>query len=531
MGGLFIKNNTQNHVDEISNLKNEIEKLKDNLKEKEFIVDRTREYLFILENKNELKNRQIDDMKKDNICKINEIVKNKDNQIKTLKRECENRINNVNCEKIIFSIIIPIFNTEKYLSEAIDSVISQSFIFDNVEIILIESGSADNCRKICEEYVSKYPNNIKLIVLDNTPLSFKRNEGLKIAQGKFINFLDSEDKLEPNTLNEVFYLFNKFGEEIDVISMSRLGVDVSEGEMAFYNKYNKSRIVDINEEYDFPIISTNSAFLRKTEAIKFEFNERFIFYEDCNYMTKLILEKGKFGVVDSVKYLYHKPPEENSLDIKNTDKRNFINGIEIHIKSLINYSVEKFGKVLRYVQSVVMYNLQLFFLENTEKEVLNYEEFNQFHNNLHEIFQVIDDDIILSQNFSKFIKSYMLNIKYDYPGYNINLDEDIISLNNGISFDKLSDNKIIIDNLDENSIIGYFKFYSDEINITAYDGEKKLDVVITNIEKEISICKAISYTFNFRINLDEYNGLDNFKFGFVFNSKNYPILFESKINK
>ena len=462
-------------------------------------------------------------------CKKGSFNDNEYLQIETLKTEHKNMLNKLIEEKFIFSIIIPIYNTEKYLSQAIDSVLNQSFSFGNVEIILVDDGSSDSSSEICKRYVEKYPDNIKYIYQENQGLSASRNTGLKAAHGKFINFLDSDDKLEPQTLNEIFYHFNKFGNQIDIISMPRWRFDASEGWMSFYKKYDKSRIADIDGEYDFPITPVNSAFLRRSSALKFEFDTRLVLSEDNHFMTKLILEKGKFGVIDSAKYLYRKRPEENSLiDTKKTDKRYFTNGMEFHFKGLIKYSCEKFGKVLRYVQSDLMYDLQWFFLQNTEVGVLSDDELNKFHENLHEVFQVIDDDIILSQNFNKFIKSYMLNIKYAYPGYNINPGDGVISLNNGISFDKLSENKIVIENISENTLNGHFKFYSDEIIINAYDGEKKLDMKITNIEKEISISKVISYTFNFTINLDEFNGLDNFRFELEFNSKNYSISYVSK---
>ena len=106
MGGFFIKKNTQqNYIDELLNLKNEIQKLENDLKEKEFIVDRTREYLFILENKNELKDKQIHDLKVENESKIEEIIAKKEGQIKNLKEINEHEINCLNKNKFIFKKI------------------------------------------------------------------------------------------------------------------------------------------------------------------------------------------------------------------------------------------------------------------------------------------------------------------------------------------------------------------------------------------------------------------------------------------
>lgn len=89
-----------------------------------------------------------------------------------------------------FSIIIPIYNVEKYLNECIDSVLIQDF--RNYEIILVNDGSPDNCGEICDEYANKYPQ-VKVIHKENGGLSDARNFGIKEAKGDYLIFLDSDD--------------------------------------------------------------------------------------------------------------------------------------------------------------------------------------------------------------------------------------------------------------------------------------------------------------------------------------------------
>ena len=121
------------------------------------------------------------------------------------------KTNFFNNEKgFIFSIIIPIYNTEKYLAEAIDSVINQTFDFQKVQIILMDDGSSDSSSEICKEYCEKYPNNIEYFYHENQGLSTTRNNSMKYAKGKWINYLDSDDKLESNVLEEIFSNFFVF---------------------------------------------------------------------------------------------------------------------------------------------------------------------------------------------------------------------------------------------------------------------------------------------------------------------------------
>ena len=92
-----------------------------------------------------------------------------------------------------FSIIVPVYNVEKYLKDCIESILNQSFT--DFELILVDDGSPDNCPEICDEY-SKKDDRIKVIHKENGGLSDARNAGMKISGGKFLTFIDSDDALE-----------------------------------------------------------------------------------------------------------------------------------------------------------------------------------------------------------------------------------------------------------------------------------------------------------------------------------------------
>ena len=98
------------------------------------------------------------------------------------------------------SLIIPVYNVEKYLEECLDSVIMQIIV--DMEIILIDDGSKDNSGKICDKYAEKY-NFIKVVHKKNEGVSVARNTGIKMAQGNYIFFLDSDDMLAPNILKKI----------------------------------------------------------------------------------------------------------------------------------------------------------------------------------------------------------------------------------------------------------------------------------------------------------------------------------------
>lgn len=112
---------------------------------------------------------------------------------------------------MLFSVIVPIYNVEKYLHKCVDSLIGQTY--KDIEIILVDDGSPDNCPTICDEYAKK-DSRIKVIHKQNGGLSDARNKGLEAATGEFVSFIDSDDYIELDT----FERFSKFiSPEIDML--------------------------------------------------------------------------------------------------------------------------------------------------------------------------------------------------------------------------------------------------------------------------------------------------------------------------
>lgn len=97
---------------------------------------------------------------------------------------------NHNTEKPLFSIIVPVYNVESYVEQALNSVLQQNFY--NYEIILINDGSTDNSGDICYYYSKKYPH-ITFVSQPNGGLSVARNTGIELAKGEYLVFLDSDD--------------------------------------------------------------------------------------------------------------------------------------------------------------------------------------------------------------------------------------------------------------------------------------------------------------------------------------------------
>lgn len=109
-------------------------------------------------------------------------------------------------KEIILSIILPIYNVEKYISNCLESLLDN--LYDNYEIIIINDGTRDKSIEICREYQKNY-NNIKIVEQSNQGVSVARNTGLENATGEYVTFIDSDDWVDRNYLDIIFSMIKE----------------------------------------------------------------------------------------------------------------------------------------------------------------------------------------------------------------------------------------------------------------------------------------------------------------------------------
>ena len=139
------------------------------------------------------------------------------------------------------SVIIPIYNTEKYLSACIESVLQQTDV--SLEIILVDDGSKDSSANICDNYAEKY-DNIKAIHIPNSGPATAKNIGLKHAQGNYIALTDSDDKMEPLMLFKMVSAGYKY--DADIICCNYKQVD-EQGHVSHLNSTNLQYVLNHEE--------------------------------------------------------------------------------------------------------------------------------------------------------------------------------------------------------------------------------------------------------------------------------------------
>lgn len=201
------------------------------------------------------------------------------------------------------SIIMPIYNAEKYLEKSLDSIVNQSY--KNIELILVNDGSTDDSKYICRKYQEK-DSRIKLIDIKNSGPGFARNIGIENARGDYISFVDADDWLELDaieTLLNISILHN-----YDLVSSNHFRVD--DDIRVSKNNYKTG---ELSETYDSFKVSSSFGYVwgklyrkRFIDDCKISFNEdRDVFLEDTLFNLKVIAYNPKYYVLNKALYYYN----------------------------------------------------------------------------------------------------------------------------------------------------------------------------------------------------------------------------------
>ena len=196
------------------------------------------------------------------------------------------------------SVVVPVYNVEAYISETIESIITQSC--QNIEIILINDGSTDNSGIICESY-AKIDSRIIVIHQRNAGVSAARNRGIDLAKGEYICFVDGDDTIDSDMI-ELLYTFG-YNHDIDLI-------------LPIGNKYtqkierneNSFRILEANQVLSDYLQFKNlldSHGLLKTEIVKkIKYSDSIFFWEDYAFMVELISRCNSIAKTTNIFYYY-----------------------------------------------------------------------------------------------------------------------------------------------------------------------------------------------------------------------------------
>ncbi|WP_336664136.1 glycosyltransferase family 2 protein [Elizabethkingia meningoseptica] len=221
-----------------------------------------------------------------------------------------------------FSLIIPVYQVEKFIGKCIESCLFQDLPKNEYEIIIINDGSKDGSLKIALEFSQKY-DNIQIISQENKGLSEARNVGLTIAKGKYIWFIDSDDWIENNCLVEMFNICEE--KKLDILHFNSTDYKNSFGIIRrknekYYNRLLLGKEYILDTDYiDFPVCFNiyRKSFLTKNKL----YFKKDIFHEDNEFSPRAFYYANSVFFLESSYYnVYHNPV---SITRTNNPKKSF----------------------------------------------------------------------------------------------------------------------------------------------------------------------------------------------------------------
>lgn len=293
------------------------------------------------------------------------------------------------------SILVPVYNTEKYIKRCMDSILLKE-ILDDIEVILVNDESKDNSLKIIKQYEKKYPQSVIIIDKKNGGHGSTINEGLKIATGKYFRVIDSDDWV--NSIDFIKLVKKIKNEDVDLIVTNYTKEIISSGisEKIVWNNLKDNKTYNF-DNFDLSILNQNyfvmANSMYKTKVLKdskLKLMEK-TFYVDMQYNVVPILYIKDFKFLDLDIYRYFIGRADQSMNLQNFVKNR--SNHEIVMKYLIEYFTKnsnKFSKNKKeYIRQIIFYMLithyYIYCVYSKKDKKQIYKEIKSFDNYLKEI--------------------------------------------------------------------------------------------------------------------------------------------------
>jgi len=280
----------------------------------------------------------------------------------------------------LISIIVPIYNTEKYLHECLDSILNQSYT--NFEVLLINDGSTDSSGTICQEYVER-DSRFRYFEKDNGGVASARNLGLERSEGTYITFIDSDDWVEFNYLEVLYTALKENDTDVAISTYKRFAQDgvfylrsYSKENDEFLNigKRNRNSFLEILPklgELDHSFYSISSKLIKREIIGNLLFDEQVSYAEDLNFFFRLYLGVESVVYVRDYTYIYR------THDASTSQNFNELKALhELEIFKRMFQQIEKMGittfQYFRRLKNLVASRIAGF---PTSKAIREYESF------------------------------------------------------------------------------------------------------------------------------------------------------------
>lgn len=331
------------------------------------------------------------------------------------------------------SIIIPAYNSEKFIRRCLDSVVNQ--IYKNIEIIVVDDASTDNTEKIIKEYAEKDNRIRPFYSSENKGVSFSRNIGLKASTGEYIMFVDSDDELTKDAIRRMVDIANKYNSDYvdsyQIIKYAKNNKEYMFTEFKLPKKHLVLGSIENNPKIINMYMYIKGKLIKKNLINDLLFDESLKIYEDLVFEQTIKSKVRNYVMINKPIYVYYEREDSlvNSLGKKHEcylQASKLVKGIyknyDINIKNIVESMLFQNG-ILTLFTKVIKNNDTLdnnFILsKNYIRELIdlfpNYNENKNINIFIKKfVIKISDDDKELKKYIRKFSKKNYINLYFKY---------------------------------------------------------------------------------------------------------------------
>lgn len=333
----------------------------------------------------------------------------------------------------LVSIIIPIYNVEKYVKECLLSVFNQTY--KNIELIIVDDRGADESMTIVNDMLKRCPFKFTVITQDkNYGVSEARNRGINQAAGEYIFFLDSDDLITSNCIEVLYNSMIEYGADL-VISDHKIFYNYNKDEVLSNIIKNKNRKVQcFNVNYDEQNDYIWNVLYKKDLIIDNEiyFEKDIKFAEDALWITLVQFKAKKMIRIDAETYLYRITNQSSCISLCSKDK--YVENLILVIEKLFDYI--KSGKYSDREKGVIISRIRSYkngiyssiVLYKTRKEDISYDKLKKVKVSIKDI---VNSDIPIKKKIIEFIFS-LITILESYSFYKLIFKVRLLIKNEGM---------------------------------------------------------------------------------------------------
>lgn len=392
------------------------------------------------------------------------------------------------------SIIIPIYNGEKYLQRCITSIMDQTYPFEKIQVILINNNSVDDSAKICAGFAYEFEN-IHFYSEKEQGVSNARNTGIEHAEGKYIMFLDADDYISSHTVENVLSFFEKNADKVDLVTYheTRLEQGKKIKEHIRYRFLEKTGIYSLDENIYLLQVRLNIC-VKNNFLLRFD--PSLTFQEDQKFCAEFLMNQTNIGYVKEAEYFYE-VHNGGLVEKHNGPIQYFESGTK-----LFEDIFAKFESVPEYFQALFFHDCMWKFKSNRFWPFHYKEsEFAEAKARIKSLLKSVEDSVIMQYpDIDIYEKLYWLRMKQD----NITpiITEGAISLirRNQVLYTRNSV-EIILKKIRIDKKIFVRGFVKS--TVFSFGAEPQLSVIVNDKQKDIEVrdCAAGYYKVKEKTNI------------------------------